>query len=214
MRPGQRVRCNRRFSNDFFRTALRNQYVQMNTAGGQQQYVTTNATRNHTSILLPSDKAMLESPLYKSHFVHFAHSQSAFYRVFARAYARLLELGMPTQPAHNLLPPTSCLELTGDERCLTGHTCWNNDDQPLSGLSCEPKRRLYNHSTAYVNIDLAECARRCADSTECGAVSWLSSTDNDQWRSFGTAYNAQQVCFFFKAGEYTIRDDDMFTSCY
>jgi len=90
----------------------------------------------------------------------------------------------------------------------------DNNDQQLSGLSCKRTKRLYNHFTQHYNIDLAECARRCAGSTACGAVSWLSSTDNDAWRWFGTKHNAQQVCFFFKAGDYTIQDDDMFTSCY
>jgi len=84
----------------------------------------------------------------------------------------------------------------------------------LSGLTCTGTKRLFNHNGVDANIDLAECARRCADRTTCGAVSWLSSTDNNEWRGWGQALNAQQACFYFETGQYTVQDDNMFTSCY
>jgi len=124
---GPWAKCNRRFSNDFFRTAVRNQFVEVHPAGLHKQFVAVNATHGNGEklMLLPSDKAILESPLYNRHFIHFAHSQSAFYSVFARAYARLLEQGMHPCSAGNEqcddLPPTSCFELTRDARCLAAH---------------------------------------------------------------------------------------------
>jgi len=126
---GPWVKCNRRFSNDFFRTAVRNQYVQVKPAGLNEQYVAAARHGNgERLILLPSDKALLESSRYNSHFVHFAYSQPAFYTVFARAYERLLTQGMHPCSAASAcgdLPPTDCFNLTRDERCLAPHpsTC-------------------------------------------------------------------------------------------
>jgi len=124
---GPWTKCNRRFSNNFFRTALRNQYVEVHPAGLNKYYEAVDATHGNGEklILLPSDKAMLESSRYNRHFIHFAHNQSAFYAVFARAYERLLEQGMHPCSAANEqcddLPPTSCFELTRDARCLADH---------------------------------------------------------------------------------------------
>jgi len=124
---GPWVKCNRRFSNDFFRTALRNQYVKVKPTGLNEQFEAVGATHGNGEklILLPSDKAILESPRYNRHFIHFADNQADFYRVFARAYARLLEQGMETCSAGNDrcddLPTTSCYELTRDESCLDAH---------------------------------------------------------------------------------------------
>jgi len=90
----------------------------------------------------------------------------------------------------------------------------NNNTLQESGLRCQRSERLFNHYAVHLNINLAECARRCVRSSECGAVSWLSSTDNNEWRSFQQANNAQQACFYFKTGQYTSRRGDLFTSCF
>jgi len=98
----------------------------------------------------------------------------------------------------------------GDSNTQNG----NNNTLQESGLRCQRTERLFNHYGCHVNINLAECARRCTRSSDCGAVSWLSTTDNDEWRSFKQAYNAQQACFYYKAGQYTSRSGNLFTSCF
>jgi len=91
---------------------------------------------------------------------------------------------------------------------------WIRQTTGIQGLRCARTERLFNHYAANINIDLAECARRCASSNDCHAVSWLATTDNNDWRSYRDAYNAQQVCFYYKAGQYTNQRDDLFTSCF
>lgn len=77
------------FSNLFFKELLTNKWTQKSW-GGPKQYVDPTGQL----MMLPADLALLEDPAFRKHVERYANDEVAFEKDFAKAFSKLLALGV------------------------------------------------------------------------------------------------------------------------
>jgi cytochrome c peroxidase len=86
----------RQFTNQYFVLLVKQPWLE-NPINGRLQYRPegpNNASRYEANIMmLPSDIALIEDPAFRKHVEVYARDERAFFRDFAAAFSRLLELG-------------------------------------------------------------------------------------------------------------------------
>jgi catalase (peroxidase I) len=78
------------FDNDFFTQLLDNEWI-VNTKVPKLQFLDS---KTRSLMMLPADMALILDPEYKKLVLKYAKDQEAFYKDFASAYQKLLELGV------------------------------------------------------------------------------------------------------------------------
>ncbi|KAL3481516.1 heme peroxidase [Aspergillus californicus] len=79
------------FTNEFFRLLIEEEWLKREWIGPLQY--TDKTTK--TLMMLPTDMALVEDDGFKPHVERYAKDSDVFFREFADAYVRLLELGVP-----------------------------------------------------------------------------------------------------------------------
>ncbi|KAF8342294.1 heme peroxidase [Cantharellus anzutake] len=80
------------FTNDFF-TLLANEKWQWRKWSGPKQY---EDSKTKTLMMLPTDYALIQDKKFREWVYKYAKSQDEFFKDFSKAFATLLELGVPT----------------------------------------------------------------------------------------------------------------------
>nr|BAC05484.2 ascorbate peroxidase [Euglena gracilis] len=83
-----------KFDNTFFTNLLNKKWTLGTSSAGKPQYT----DETGTLMMLPSDMALLEDPIFRSYMEKYAKDEVAYFRDFATAYQRLAELGVPELP--------------------------------------------------------------------------------------------------------------------
>ena len=111
-----------------------------------------------------------DSPIYRPHFQRFAVDQPHFFAVFARAFGRLLQLGVPEEAS------------TSDPLRPLSHACvWQLGE------------RCFGHRHIVLgNVELGRdgCHAQCHQTNWCEKISWVP-VDGPDWSA---------GCFLFGAG--------------
>ena len=81
------------FSNEYFRLLLEEKW-QLRRWNGPKQY---EDVKTKSLMMLPSDMALVEDPQFKKHVVLYAKDGETFAKDFAKAFSKLLELGVSFQ---------------------------------------------------------------------------------------------------------------------
>jgi cytochrome c peroxidase len=93
---GPWTRAETSFSNEYFRLLLEEKWTKKTMHEGKPwkgplQYEST----DKTLMMLPSDLALLQDPNFKKYVVMYAKDEALFFKDFASAFAKLLDLGVP-----------------------------------------------------------------------------------------------------------------------
>jgi peroxiredoxin len=80
-----------RFSNLFFKQLLKFKWDKKSWDGPMQY---SNTSLGEELMLLPTDMALLEDPIFRSWVVKYAEDKDLFYDHFSKAFAKLIELGV------------------------------------------------------------------------------------------------------------------------
>lgn len=92
---GPWTRAESTFSNEYFRLLLEEKWTPKKTHQGKEwkgplQY----ETKDGALMMLPADMALVEDAAFKVHVEAYAKNEALFFDHFARAYSKLLELGV------------------------------------------------------------------------------------------------------------------------
>jgi len=84
------------FSNEYFRELVENKWTKKKWDGPEQYEDATGEI-----MMLPADLALIQDPVFRKHVEAYAKDEQLFFRDFAAAFSKLIELGVPfgTQPA-------------------------------------------------------------------------------------------------------------------
>lgn len=80
------------FSNEYFKALTERKWVKKTLPHGGYQYVDKN---NPDVMMLPAEIAMYNDKSFKKYFELYAKDQDKFYEDFAKAFKKLIELGVP-----------------------------------------------------------------------------------------------------------------------
>ncbi|KAK9371234.1 heme peroxidase [Lipomyces kononenkoae] len=83
-----------RFSNTYFKLLLRSQWHRRKNSVGVEQY----NDEDNELMMLPTDMALVKDPKFKPWVEKYANDKDAFYKDFAAAFGKLLELGVVRGP--------------------------------------------------------------------------------------------------------------------
>ena len=83
-----------RFSNTYFRLLMMHDWKKKRLENGMEQYVYVDEDLNEELMMLPTDIALLEDPKFRIWVELYAQDRDLFFRDFARAFAKLMELGI------------------------------------------------------------------------------------------------------------------------
>jgi len=78
------------FSNEYFRELLENTWTKKKWDGPEQYQDPTGEL-----MMLPADLAFIQDPAFRKHVEAYAHDEQLFFRDFAAAFSKLMELGVP-----------------------------------------------------------------------------------------------------------------------
>jgi cytochrome c peroxidase len=83
------------FSNEYYRLLLEEKWTVKKLHNGKawtgpMQY----EAQQGALMMLPSDLWLLDDPVFKAHIEAYAKDEDAFFRDFAKAFSKLLELGV------------------------------------------------------------------------------------------------------------------------
>jgi catalase (peroxidase I) len=79
------------FSNDFFKLLLQDQWTERKW-NGPKQY--ENSKSGKDLMMLPTDLALIQDPKFKVWVEKYAEDEALFFKDFAAAFSKLLELGV------------------------------------------------------------------------------------------------------------------------
>jgi len=79
------------FDNSYFKDLLTKKWTKVTNSEGNEQY----ADETGEVMMLPSDMALLEDPIFKGLVEKYAADQTAYFKDFSTAYQKLSELGIP-----------------------------------------------------------------------------------------------------------------------
>jgi cytochrome c peroxidase len=81
------------FSNMFFKELLENKWTPRRSSTGQLQYQDPSGAL----MMLPADLALIEDPVFRKHVEAYAKDEKKFSRDFAKAFGKLMALGVPSK---------------------------------------------------------------------------------------------------------------------
>lgn len=84
-----------RFSNQYYKLLLGLKWKKVKLPSGIEQFINEDV---ELIMMLPSDIALIEDPKFKAIVEEYAHDKDIFYKDFALAFAKLLNLGVKTLP--------------------------------------------------------------------------------------------------------------------
>jgi len=84
------------FSNEYFRLLVEERWSPKTTHNGKP-WTGPDQFEDSTGklMMLPSDMVLILDPLFKKHVEAFAKDEDLFFKEFASAFSKLLELGVP-----------------------------------------------------------------------------------------------------------------------
>ncbi|KAF2812610.1 cytochrome c peroxidase [Mytilinidion resinicola] len=83
-----------RFGNQYFRLLARFEWAPKTLGSGVRQFVHVDEELRKELMMLPSDMALLADERFKEWVVRYAEDKELFYADFAKAFAKLMELGL------------------------------------------------------------------------------------------------------------------------
>lgn len=89
--PRPRTRAPTTFSNEYFKLLLSEKWVPGKSSAGQPQYWNP----SHDLMMLEADLAFRDDPKFRQYTEKYAKDEDAFFNDFAKAFEKLLELGVP-----------------------------------------------------------------------------------------------------------------------
>jgi len=88
------------FSNEFFRVLLEEQWTENKTYTKARQF----QDKSGDLMMLPADLALIQDPAFKKHVEAYAKDEKLFFKDFAAAWTKLMELGCNHLAAAPALP--------------------------------------------------------------------------------------------------------------